>query len=1001
MNNPPAEPPGNHPDNAGIISKTPEIAEDAEALKQAGETDERINVMFDAMPMCANYWTSDFKVAGCNEEIVRMFGLKNKQEYSERFFELSPEFQPDGRPSGETAKMYITRAYEEGSCRFEWMMQNLKGEPIPVDVSLVRIKRADDYIVAAYFQDLRELKALERQKMLEADERTKVMLDATPLACRLWNKDFRIFDCNYETVRLFGVKNKREYMERYFELSPEFQPDGKRSHEKTIEILKRVFKEGRLVFEWMHRSMDGAPLPVEITLVRVRYHDDYVIAGYTRDLRESKALTQEIHDEKEKFKTAAHWYESLLDALPFMVTAQDMGKNFTFINSATGELLEKNRHEMIGKPCSNLGLNICDTDNCAIACVKRGQTRTYFTHESASYQADIHILKDLHGKASGYIEVIQDITRMESMARRQAELEAKLEMEEMAKNKAKAEAASAAKSEFLAHMSHEIRTPMNSIIGFADLASGEVMSPRAKDYLRNIMENSKLLLQIINDILDISKIESGNMKLETVPFDLQDLLANCQSIIYPKAIEKDVEVYFYAEPSIRKKLYGDPLRLRQVLLNLLSNAVKFTEAGRISLIANVTSSTEAEATLCFEVNDNGIGMTREQIAVILEPFVQADVSTTREYGGTGLGLSISKSILDLMGSKLEIESTPGVGSKFSFVVTLAIAGDIDEASESGLDIDEIKKPMFTGEVLVFEDNKMNQQVIIEHLARVGLNTEIAENGLMGIEKVKQRVEKGDKPFDLIFMDIQMPVMDGIEATPKIIALGSGTPVVAMTANVLTADKKLYQKLGMTDYLGKPFTYKELWHCLLRHLQPVSFEVSEDEDDTLQNKLKADFVKSNQDILGEITRAVESGDITLAHRLAHTIKSNAGLIGRTGLQKAAAEVESAFRNGRPSDAPMRIFQYELNKALNELKPFLDEAAGYVQPEISGDIDTEAAKELFDKLEPLLKSGSLESLKLINGLRGIPGSGELIDRMEELYFGDAVKVLAKLKENMGIV
>ena len=210
-----------------------------------------------------------------------------------------------------------------------------------------------------------------------------------------------------------------------------------------------------------------------------------------------------------------------------------------------------------------------------------------------------------------------------------------------------------------------------------------------------------------------------------------------------------------------------------------------------------------------------------------------------------------------MDSKLEIESTLGVGSKFSFTVTLDIAGEIDETPEADGDAGAINKPMFQGDVLVFEDNKMNQQVIIEHLARVGLNVEIAENGLIGIDKVKQRIEKKEKPYDLIFMDIQMPVMDGIEATPKVIELGSGTPVVTMTANVLSADMQLYNKLGMVDYLSKPFTAKELWGCLLRHLQPVNFEASEDEDNILQNKLKIDFIKSNKGVSGEITGAIDA------------------------------------------------------------------------------------------------------------------------------------------------
>ncbi|MCL1829517.1 MAG: ATP-binding protein, partial [Oscillospiraceae bacterium] len=481
-------------------------------------------------------------------------------------------------------------------------------------------------------------KSKETDPFGDANERVRIMLDATPLACRLWNKDFRIFDCNEETVRLFGLKSKNDYMERHFEFSPEYQPDGKPSREKTIEILKQAFKKGRMVFEWMHQTADGTPIPSEITLVRVKYYNEDIIAGYTRDLRESEAMIHEIQNESENFITTAFWYESLLDALPFAVTVQDADKNFTFFNSSAEETFGKSRQDMLGKQCSILGLNICNTENCAISCANRDLHQTYFVHDNKSYQADVKILKDLNGETSGYIEVIKDNTNLENMIRRQAELEAKLEMEEMARIKAKAEAENQAKSVFLANMSHEIRTPMNSIIGFSELVIEEVMSTKAKEYLGRITENATGLLQIINDILDISKIESGNMELENVIFDLHDLIINCRNSIYPKSVEKGIEMFFYAEASTRKKLYGDPTRLRQVLLNLLSNAVKFTDTGSISLNTLIETSSDTTVDLRFEVRDSGIGMTPEQISKAFKPFAQADVSTTRKYGGPGLGL---------------------------------------------------------------------------------------------------------------------------------------------------------------------------------------------------------------------------------------------------------------------------------------------------------------------------------------------------------------------------
>ena len=863
-----------------------------------------------------------------------------------------------------------------------------------VDVEILKNSEGETAGFIEVVQDITKIKEAEALKQIsEADARVRIMLNATPLACRLWNKNYQIVDCNEETVRLFGLRDERECMERYFELSPKYQPDGRRSQERIIEILEKVFEEGRMVFEWMHRKLDGTPLPVEITLVRVKYHDDYLIAGYTRDLRQLKALINEVQSENERFIKAAHWYESLIDAVPFAVTVQDIDQQFTYFNATAEETFLKSRKEMIGQPCHKLGLEICNSEFCAISCAKRGQSQTYFTHADKSYQADVKIINDLSGEPAGYIEVIQDNTNLENMIRRQADLETKLEMEEMSRNQAKAEAANQAKSLFLANMSHEIRTPMNSIIGFSELAEGEVMSAKARGYLSKILDNSKWLLQIINDILDISKIESGNMELKTVPFYLQDLLANCQSIIYPRAIEKGIEASFHTEQPVEKALCGDPLRLRQILLNLLSNAVKFTEKGQVRLIVTVSNSTEEEITLCFEVDDDGIGMTQEQIAHIFEPFVQADISATREYGGIGIGLSIAKNILDLMGSKLEIVSTPGVGSKFSFTVTLKTAGEVVGTKD---DTEEMNKPMFEGEILVFEDNKMNQQVITEHLERVGLKADIAENGSIGLEKVKQRIEKGEKPYRLIFMDIQMPVMDGIETAPKIAALGSGTPIVTMTANVLSADMDLYKKLGMVDYLGKPFTAKELWGCLLRHLQPVRFELSRDDEDLLLDKLKTDFVKTNQQIYDKIMEAIETEDMTLAHRLVHTLKSNAGFIGKTKLQKAAAEAENALKNGGSLETVMNIFQYELDKVLDELKPFLLAANTAPIENIEEPLNAEDTDTLFRKLELLLSKGSPECLRLAPELRRVQGSEKLITQMEDFFFGEALKTLIELKE-----
>ena len=384
-----------------------------------------------------------------------------------------------------------------------------------------------------------------------------------------------------------------------------------------------------------------------------------------------------------------------------------------------------------------------------------------------------------------------------------------------------AERASKIKSTFLANMSHEIRTPMNSIVGFSELALDGKTSPKTRDYLGKIIENADGLLQIISDVLDFSKVEAGRMELENIPFDLHELFISCRMIIMPKAEEKGIKLHFYAEPSIEKKLLGDPTRLRQVLLNLLSNAVKFTHTGIVKLKAAVTGLSNDNIKLYFEVKDSGIGMTAEQIEKIFEPFAQAEAGTTRKYGGTGLGLTITKKILEIMGGTLSVESTLGVGSKFSFDLELKTTDAPQEKYNKHKVVHSgFEKPTFDAEVLLCEDNVMNQEVIREHLTRVGIKTVLAENGKIGVDIVQSRKEKKEKQFDLIFMDIHMPVMDGIEAAEKILALDTGVPIVALTANIMSTDMEIYMASGMKDCVGKPFTSQELWHCLTKYLKPI-------------------------------------------------------------------------------------------------------------------------------------------------------------------------------------
>jgi signal transduction histidine kinase/DNA-binding response OmpR family regulator len=559
-------------------------------------------------------------------------------------------------------------------------------------------------------------------------------------------------------------------------------------------------------------------------------------------------------------------------------------------------------------------------------------------------------------------------------------------------------AASKAKSVFLANMSHEIRTPMNSIIGFSELALDEKLSPKVKEYLTNILDNSTWLLQIINDILDNSKIESGKLELEHVPFNLHDIFAQCYNLILPKSLEKGIQVYFYAEPSVGKKLVGDPTRLRQVLINFLSNSVKFTNTGMVKMAASIKNTSPDTTTILFEIKDSGIGMTHEQIQKVFEPFVQGDSSTTRKFGGTGLGLPISKSIIEAMGGKLSVESLPEIGSKFSFEIVFDTIDVPIDMPEQKIIVAQMEKPTFEGEILLCEDNKMNQKVAYEYLAKVGIKTVVAENGKEGYNIVRKRMENGEKPFDLIFMDIHMPIMDGLEAADKISDLQTGTPIVAMTANIMTNDRSTYKAHGMVDCIGKPFTSQELWICLSKYFTPLQRKIVSQQEKTqeeiFQSQLQSYFVKDNSNKYNEIKSALDSGTIKLAYRLAHSLKSNAGLIGKTKLAKYAADIETLLRDGKNlvTDKNMKLLEGELGLILKELTPLLEEPAPI--PPVKA-LDRLSALALLEKLEPLLKQGDASSIDFIHPLRGIDGSEKLIQEIDDFEFKSAIDTLAELK------
>lgn len=748
--------------------------------------------------------------------------------------------------------------------------------------------------------------SIQSQNLLEqSEERNRLIMNASLNAIITIDKKGKITFWNAQAETIFGWK-KEEVIGKL--LSETIIPNQhKKGHS---EGMKHYLKSGEgpvlnKQIELPALNKDGKEFTIEISIIPVKQNEEIFFCSFIQDISERKKAEKNLKFQEEK-------YRNIIANMNLGLIEVDNNEKIVFANQSfemlsgyeIAELLGKNPSEIfvfgenfeIIKSKKNLrNQGISDIYQIPIK-NKRGELKWWAISGAPNY--------DDQGSLVGSIGIHLDITE-------QKQLEIELE-----KEKIKAEDASKAKEAFLANMSHEIRTPLNAIIGFLRELSKQELTVLQKKYIENSSIASKHLLAIINNVLDISKIEAGEMSLEEEDFILKKTISNVVTVLEPKANEKGLEIEINFSSKIAPVLKGDSLRIEQILFNLIGNSLKFTQKGSILIQCELLKNNKSSQEIKISIADTGIGMDKNYVETLFKKFSQEDKKITRKFGGTGLGMSITKELVHLMNGKIEVESEKNTGTKVHIILNLNI-GHAENMETK--DFEKNHTNLNGIHILLVEDNDMNRMVAQNSLQYFNCKVTEAENGVEALDILKRQ------NFDVILMDIQMPEMDGIEAT-KIIRneFKLSTPIIALTANAFKTEIEKCKEAGMNDYITKPFDETVLIETIAKqmHKNQDAINTTSTTNEILYNlnslnnlsrgnhdfvlKMIAIFTTQTSNTIDKVNQAFENNDFMEVSRLIHKIKPSIEGIGVVSILEEVKLLEKIAKETSDKNQMLHLF-----------------------------------------------------------------------------------------------